>query len=137
MRIGELAQMTGVGVPTLRFYEQQDLLASPGRQENGYRTYTKRHVEQILFIRRCRTLGLSLEEIRRLQSYQDEPYRSCAAINAMLDAHIQQVRSQMLALQVLEAQLVGLRARCDDKRQAADCGILSGINDGMAGRACS
>ena len=45
MRIGQLAQLVGVDTQTIRFYEQQGLLPPPGRQENGYRVYTEKHVE--------------------------------------------------------------------------------------------
>jgi hypothetical protein len=39
MRIGELARTTGVEVPTIRFNEQEGLLAAPSRTEAGYRQY--------------------------------------------------------------------------------------------------
>jgi len=64
MRIGQLAQIAGVDPQTIRFYEQRGLLPLPDRQENGYRIYTKRHIEQLAFIRRCRILDLSLAESR-------------------------------------------------------------------------
>ena len=63
MRIGQLAQSVGVDTQTIRFYERQGLLPPPGRQENGYRVYTEKHVERLAFIRRCRILDLSLAEI--------------------------------------------------------------------------
>ncbi|OZB42281.1 MAG: Cd(II)/Pb(II)-responsive transcriptional regulator, partial [Alishewanella sp. 34-51-39] len=52
MRIGQLAQSVGVDTQTIRFYERQGLLPPPGRQENGYRVYTEKHVERLAFIRR-------------------------------------------------------------------------------------
>ena len=50
MRIGQLAQLTGADIQTIRFYERQGLLASPNRQANGYRAYEADHVEKLLFI---------------------------------------------------------------------------------------
>lgn len=47
MRIGQLAQSVGVDTQTIRFYERQGLLPPPGRQENGYRVYTEKHVEPL------------------------------------------------------------------------------------------
>ena len=129
MRIGQLAQIAGVDPQTIRFYEQRGLLPLPDRQENGYRIYTKRHIEQLAFIRRCRILDLSLAEIRELQSYQDGPHQPCTAVNAMLDDHISHVRSQITALQTLEKQLVALRASCNDGREISACGILAGISE--------
>lgn len=130
MRIGQLAQVTGTDSQTIRFYEQQGLLSPPDREENGYRSYTTKHGEQLAFIRRCRILDLSLSEIRKLQSYQDDPQQPCDSVNAMLDEHISQVRTQIEALRTLEAQLVELRKHCNDGRKVASCGILESISEG-------
>ncbi|WP_047299975.1 Cd(II)/Pb(II)-responsive transcriptional regulator [Pseudomonas fluorescens] len=130
MRIGQLAQLTGADIQTIRFYERQRLLPPPNRQTNGYRAYEAEHVERLLFIRRCRSFGMSLEEIAVLQSFQAQPQQPCAAVNALLDSHIVQVRTQITSLQVLEEQLVRLRRCCDNERQSLDCGILSGLVEG-------
>lgn len=130
MRIGQLARLVGVDTQTIRFYEQQGLLPPPNRQENGYRVYTQKHGERLAFIRRCRILSLSLAEIRELQSYQDDPHQSCAAVNALLDDQISHLRSQISTLQLLEKQLVSLRASCNDGREVEACGILAGISEG-------
>lgn len=73
MRIGQLAQSVGVDTQTIRFYERQGLLPPPGRQENGYRVYTEKHVERLAFIRRCRILDLSLAEISRTKALSGRP----------------------------------------------------------------
>ncbi|MCL9977460.1 MerR family DNA-binding protein, partial [Klebsiella quasipneumoniae] len=73
--------------------------------------------------------NLSLPEIHALQSYQDDPRQPCTAVNALLDDHISQVRSQITALQSLERQLVSLRANCNDGREVEACGILAGISE--------
>jgi Cd(II)/Pb(II)-responsive transcriptional regulator len=131
MRIGQLAQSVGVDTQTIRFYERQGLLPPPGRQENGYRVYTEKHVERLAFYSsRCRILDLSLAEIHELKRYQDDPHQSCTAVNALLDDHISHVRSQITALQALEKQLVSLRARCNDDREVKACGVLAGISEG-------
>lgn len=134
MRIGRLAQQTGVGMQTIRYYEKKGLLTPPQRQANGYRIYTQKHGEQLAFVRCCRGLGLSLAEIRELQSYRDDPHQPCTAVNALLDDHISHVRSRITALQALEQQLVSLRARCNEGREVEACGILAGISQGSKHR---
>ncbi|MFK7691850.1 MerR family transcriptional regulator [Paenibacillus sp. HJGM_3] len=62
MRIGELAQATGVSIRSLRYYEQQGLLSS-SREPNGYRTYSPFAVEQVRTIQLYIQLGLSTDEI--------------------------------------------------------------------------
>jgi len=127
MRIGQLAHLAGVDIQTIRFYERQGLLPPPSRLENGYRTYKTEHADKLLFIRSCRSFGMSLEEIGILQRYQLQPLQPCTEINVLLDKHITLVRSQITSLQALENQLVTLRGCCDSERQSVDCGILSGL----------
>ncbi|MAM88620.1 Cd(II)/Pb(II)-responsive transcriptional regulator [Marinobacter sp. UBA2678] len=129
MRISQLSRLGGVRTQTIRFYEQQGLLTSPDRQENGYRAYTEKHVRQLSFIRRCRLLDLSLPEIRQLQKQQDDPHQSCAAINTLLEDHIADVATRIDALQTLEKQLMSLRSRCNDDRQVERCGVLAEISE--------
>lgn len=62
MKIGELAQRTGSSIRSLRYYEQQGLLA-PQRLENGYRIYSPLAEEQVRTIQFYLNLGLSTEEI--------------------------------------------------------------------------
>lgn len=131
MQIGQLAEIADVDTQTIRFYEKQGLLPPPDRQKNGYRVYTEMHNERLAFIRRCRMMDLSLDEIRELQNYQNSPNQSCNAINLLLDNHIEQVRSQIKALQKLEKQLVSLRLSCSDGLQVEACGVLAKINEGQ------
>lgn len=130
MRIGQLARLVGLDTQTIRFYEQQGLLSPPPeRRKNGYRAYTREHVERLAFICRCRALNLSLPELRELLHYQGDSHQPCAAINALFDGHIAHLRSQISALQALEAQLAELRSACSDGCEVETCGILIGIGE--------
>lgn len=66
MRIGELAKQAGLSTSLLRYYEDQGLLMSSSRTEAGYRVYGPDAAGRLGFIKRAKTLGLSLREIRRL-----------------------------------------------------------------------
>lgn len=66
MKIGELAEVTGTAVETIRFYEREKLLPSAARAENNYRMYSTEHIGQLAFIRRCRSLDMTLDEVLSL-----------------------------------------------------------------------
>ena len=65
MRIGELAKKAGCPVQTIRFYEKAGLMRAPRRTSANYREYGPEHAERLAFITRCRSLDMSLPEIRR------------------------------------------------------------------------
>ncbi|MNH09560.1 HTH-type transcriptional regulator ZntR [compost metagenome] len=122
MKIGELAKATDCAVETIRYYERENLLPEPARSEGNYRMYTQAHVERLTFIRNCRTLDMTLEEIRSLLRLRDSPEDQCESVNALIDEHIQHVNARIEGLQALQAQLLELRQHCHPKE--VQCSIL-------------
>ncbi len=127
MKIGELAQKVGTPVATVRYYEQQGLLPPAARLDNNYRYYGAAHSERLQFILRCRSLDMSLAEIRALLDYKDGQEGACAHTHALLDGHIAQVQARMAELQNLQTQLQLLRAQCRVESAQA-CGILQQLD---------
>jgi len=76
MKIGELAQRTNTPVETIRYYEREGLLAEPVRSEANYRVYEDAHAQRLSFIRHCRGLDMTLEEIRVLLRFKDARWKS-------------------------------------------------------------
>lgn len=127
MKIGELAQATGIGVETVRFYEREGLLPAPARSPANYRAYTAEHLGRLAFIRHCRSLDLTLDEVRVLLRVKDSPHDDCGEVNGLLEAHIAHVGYRVRELKALERELKQLRGQCGCSREAKDCGILEGI----------
>ena len=127
MKIGELASTTGTQVETIRYYEREGLLPTPGRTEGNYRVYNEVHARRLAFIRHCRCLDMTLDEIRVLLHYKDAPTENCGEVDQLLDAHIGHVVSRIKELKALERELRALRASCSEGRSASDCGILGGL----------
>lgn len=124
LKIGELAKHTGSQVETIRYYEREGLLPAPARSEGNYRLYGPSHVERLQFIRHCRSLDMTLGEIRELLSFRDAPEESCNAVNDLLDKHIDHVATRIRELQALQKQLKALRSTCHSAQAAKDCEIL-------------
>ena len=66
MRIGELAERTGLSLPTLRHYDETGLLTPSGRTAGNFRLYSEADYERLMVIRRMKPLGFSVEEMREL-----------------------------------------------------------------------
>ncbi len=124
LKIGELAKQTGSQVATIRYYEREGLLPVPGRSEGNYRLYGAMHVERLKFIRHCRSLDMTLDEIRSLLTFRDTPEESCNQVNLLLDRHIEHVGQRIRELQALQKQLKALRSTCHSAQAAKDCEIL-------------
>ena len=124
MRIGELANATGVDVETIRYYEREGLLAAPPRDASGYRAYDEAAVRRLTFIRHCRALDVGLDDVRQLIALVDDPACACGKADAVVDAQILRVRERLASLRTLESTLVALRARCAAPTTSASCRIL-------------
>ncbi len=125
MKIGELARLVGTNVETIRYYERDGLLPEISRTEGNYRIYGKAHVERLSFIRNCRSLDMTLDEIRVLLRFKDSPEVKCDAVNTLLDEHIGRVAGRIRELRQLERHLKGLRELCQVAQDAGHCGILN------------
>jgi Cd(II)/Pb(II)-responsive transcriptional regulator len=124
IRIGELAKLTGCQPETVRFYEQKGLLPPPSRSDANYRLYDASHIDRMHFIRRCRALDMSLDEVKALLGFQDQPDRPCSGVNDLVDRHIVEIERQVADLRTLQVELSELRMRCEFTRSAEQCEIL-------------
>jgi DNA-binding transcriptional MerR regulator len=112
-QIGEAARLSGVTAANIRFYEKQGLLSPQGRGENSYRFYSEGDVHQLRFIRLCRAMDMSLDEVRTLLALDLNNKRDCATAREALDDHLGHVRARLAELKALEKDLKALRNRCD------------------------
>ena len=128
MKIGELAKAAGTQVETIRFYEREGLLPAPVRSAANYRVYDGHHAERLAFIRHCRSLDMTLDEIRVLLRFKDAPDADCGEVNRVLDEHIGHVARRIHELKALEKQLHALRAQCQQTQDSGHCGILQGLS---------
>lgn len=133
MRIGELAAAAGCDVQTVRFYERSGLLAQPARTAANYRTYGPSHVERLQFIRRCRSLDMTLDDVRLLLRFVEAPRESCGEVNRIIEEHLRRVELRLAELEALRTRLRGLRRQCGRARSAAACGILNQLGKSGAG----
>lgn len=124
MKIGELAKLTGCSIQSIRYYEKEGLLNSILRSEGNFRLYNDESVRQLIFIKRCRSLDISLSEINQLSSLKSTPEQNCNEVNKLFDKHLQEVDLKIAELKKLKSQLLDLRHKCSDEHIVEDCGII-------------
>ncbi len=132
MKIGELARAAATPVETIRYYEREGLLPEAPRTAANYRVYGEEQLERLAFIRHCRSLDMTLEEIRVLLRFRDAPGDDCGVVNQLLDEHIGHVEERIRELKALRQQLRRLREQCPDAVGASDCGIIGGLEAAAA-----
>ncbi|MDM0011824.1 Cd(II)/Pb(II)-responsive transcriptional regulator [Variovorax sp. J22P168] len=125
-RIGDAAARSGVTAANIRYYEKEGLIEPPSRGDNSYRFYGDGDVHRLRFIRLCRAMDMSLDEVRTLLALDLRSKADCDAACVALDAHLGHVRERLRELRSLEKDLIALRDCCDGTD--AQCHIIETLH---------
>lgn len=124
MKVNELSKRTGINLETIRYYEKQGILPEPKRQANGYRSYDEESVTQLLFIKNCRQLGFSLEDIKQLnvlKFYTADHYHADKLVLKQLAL----VEEKISQLQDIKAFLQSIAIT--GKHSESECKAMAGL----------
>ncbi len=84
LRIGALADATGVAVDTIRYYERMGLIEPPPRHGGEHRHYPPETIEELRLIRKTRQLGFSLTAVHALMVLLKTPCTTAPQAEALL-----------------------------------------------------
>ena len=133
MPIGELSRLCGVNIETIRYYEKIKMLPAPLRTEAGHRVYGPKETRILVFIRRGRELGFTLDQIRALLNLSGPGRASCAEVRELAKHHIEDISAKINDLAKLKRLLRKTVAQCSGGK-APDCPVLD-ILDAQGTRA--
>ena len=138
LAIGQVAREAKCSVASIRYYEEIGLLPSAGRRAGGHRVYGSSDVKRLVFIRRCRDFGFSIEKVRELLA-ASAPGTACAEARDIAAAQLRVVRGKLLELQLLERTLAGFVANCSSTcadGTVEDCTLFDDITTRTASSCC-
>ncbi|MFH7349423.1 Cd(II)/Pb(II)-responsive transcriptional regulator [Acinetobacter variabilis] len=122
--ISDIAKKTDLSTDTIRFYEKRGLIQPNFRASNQYRYYSEEALKRLIFIKRCRALGMSLKEIEYLIQLEQNPEQDCCEVNQMIDQHLIDISNKIKELQLFKQQLMALRESCNIPTTIDHCQIL-------------
>jgi MerR family mercuric resistance operon transcriptional regulator len=114
MPIGMLAARSACPIDTIRFYEKIGILPRPARTEGGHRLYSLAAAQRLIFVRRTRALGFTLDDVRALLRLADREQSACAEAKSMAQTHLIDIRAKIDDLTAMAATLIALIASCDN-----------------------
>lgn len=125
MRIGQVADATGVTVEALRFYERRGLLPAPARTSSGYRDYPPEAVAVVRFVRHCQQLGFSLDDIDGMLHLAAGGPDNCDTVRDLAETKIDQISRKIAHLTAMRGALGQLVATCQRPRPDRRCPLLA------------
>ncbi len=115
-----------MNIETIRYYERIGILPAPPRGAGGHRIYDADHLKRLCFVRRCRELGFSLDDVRALLRLVDGGDYTCEEVRDMALAHLDAVRARIADLLAMERTLEDMTARCLGG-EIPDCAIVEAL----------
>lgn len=128
MNIGELAKSSGVNAKLIRHYESIGLIPKASRSESGYRTYSQNDIQFLRFIKRARSLGFSMKEIKKLIGLWRNKSRASREVKALALTHVQELEKKIQEMQEMAQNLRSLARNCHGDGRP-DCPIITGLED--------
>ncbi len=127
--IGHAARQSGVSVKMIRHYEAVGLLPAAARSASNYRQYGANDIHTLRFIKRARSLGFSMKEIKELVSLWHNKRRPSAAVKKIAGEHAQALKAKIAELETMVRTLEQLSRNCHGD-QRPECPILEDLSRG-------
>ncbi|MES2347283.1 MerR family transcriptional regulator [Duganella sp. Dugasp56] len=124
MKIGELAERSGIAASAIRFYEQEGLLPKAVRGANGYRVYTEAALERLHLIHIGQNLGFTLDAIRAVMALEGAALQDGLMQN--FDMRLGEIDQMMEALSAQRQSLLDTREKLREAWAKQEC--LSNAN---------
>jgi len=124
--IGRASRESGVSVKMVRHYEAIGVLKNVARTFANYRIYSDKDVHTLRFIKRARTLGFSMDDIRELLALWQNKSRPSASVKKIAGGHMQDLKRRILEMQSMVATLEHLTHNCHGDGRP-DCPILDDL----------
>lgn len=128
LSIGEASRLTGIKVPTIRYYESIGLLSAPARTEGKQRRYRQEDVARMNFIRHARELGFEISDISGLLALSERPDQSCAEVDRITRRHLSEVDRRIVQLTAWRGELVRMVEECSHDK-VCECRVLETLSE--------
>ena len=123
MNISAASKAAGLPVKTVRYYADIKLVEAPSRSEAGYRTYDDVAVRKLVFVRRSRAFGFSIEGCRELLGLYQDQDRPSSEVKRIASKRLEEIEEKQRELQSLHDELAHLVTSCRGDHMP-DCPII-------------
>ena len=123
MDIGRASKARGVSVKMIRHYEAIGVLPAVSRTFANYRIYGHNEIHMLRFIKRARTLGFSMEDIKELVGLWRNRSRSSAAVKRIAGKHTEELKRRIVELKGMVDVLEHLARNCHGDHRP-ECPII-------------
>ncbi|MDH5229727.1 MAG: MerR family transcriptional regulator [Gammaproteobacteria bacterium] len=129
LTIGTVAQLAGVNLETIRYYQRRGLITEPEKPEKGFRIYPQNTITRIRFIKRAQKLGFTLKEINQML---DLGQSECGQIKKIASTKISELENKIKEYTTMRDTLVDFVEKCDPNISDDKCGFLNSMSNSIS-----
>lgn len=119
IKIGEVAETSGLPVKTIRYYDEIELLTpTRERSQTGYRLFRQEVFDRLTFIKRAQSFGLSLSEVKDILDVHDQGNLPCVEVKQHIQEKVFSITQQIEELTSRKAELLSLLTRWQEHPSA-------------------
>ena len=126
IKIGRLAEKTGVHLETIRYYQRLGLMPTPERDRGSVRRYGEAAVQRLRFIKRAQGLGFSLDEVKLLLELSVGEH--CAETRTFAEKKKSLVEKKIADLRGIQTALDKLIRACGTGKKGRGCPIIENLS---------
>ena len=119
MNIGQAADASGISTKMIRYYEEIELISEDNRKDAGYRQYTDKEIQTLLFVRHSRDLGFSIDRIRTLLALWNDTARKSSDVKKLANQYVAELDEDIRKLQQIRDQVKHLADSCKGNNRLA------------------
>jgi DNA-binding transcriptional MerR regulator len=126
LKVGEISKQTDISISTLHYYEKIGLIETPVRNRKGYRLYGQNSLERLDFIKKAKTLGFKMDEIRRIIDESKTGECPCDSVRNIVQTRLREVAKKIEEMNRFHIELTGVVKAWDEKKpcDAIICGLI-------------
>lgn len=114
MNIKTVAEQTGLSAYTLRYYEKNDIIFGVERTNSGHRLYTQKHLDWILFVKKLKTTGMTISDIKKYALLVQQGPNSTNDRLTLMKVHKSKIKTKQKELQT-SLELINDKIDCYKK----------------------
>lgn len=127
MNIGEVSKKSGMSSKMIRKYEESGIIPKAKRNDSGYRQYSFNDIHTFIFIKKSRSLGFSMADIKELLSLWRNKKRTSSSVKKITEKHIEKLATKASEIEIILKTLRDLNENCNGDNRP-DCPIIDSLN---------
>ncbi len=126
--IGQTSALSGIKVPTIRYYEEIGLVKVTTRSTGNQRRYSTAQLERLKFVKHARELGFSIDSVRQLFNLSEADTKTCAEIDELASLQLNEVQNKIVQLTKLEDELKRMLKGCKNNN-LGQCYVIESLSN--------